>query len=482
MSDQTNIQASQAAEARLAVRSYTDTFYRERGRRPGVYIQTFGCQQNEADSERLAGLASDMGYEYTADPNAAELIIFNTCAVREHAELKALSLTGQLKHQKAKNPDLIVCICGCMVAQEHRLNEIKNRYPYVDFLFGTASPQQFPVYLRHALEKKGRAFYPDPEGDYPVLEDLPVLRESSFRAWVSIMYGCNNFCTYCVVPYVRGRERSREPEAILKEIRQLAAEGYKEITLLGQNVNSYGKGREDGYDFADLLEDICRIPGDYWIRFMTSHPKDASDKLIDTIARHSGENARPRIAKAFHLPLQSGSDRILKCMNRRYTAQAYEALTRRLREKVPDIALSTDIIVGFPTETEEDFEETLRMLKKIRYDAFFSFIYSKRKGTPAAEMKEQVPEEIKSERFRRLLDVQNTISHEKNQAYVGKDIRVLVEGYSKNDPERMTGRNEQNRLVHFPRAGEDIIGTFQTVHVTEADTYTLSGELVPSQA
>ncbi len=478
MSQQKNIPPSDAAEAIRSVLDYTDSFRLQKGRSPGVYIQTFGCQQNEADSERLAGLAAEMGYEYTDDPDAAELIIFNTCAVREHAELKALSLTGQLKHKKAANPELIVCICGCMVAQEHRLNEIKNRYPYVDFLFGTASPQQFPVYLSQALKKSGRAFYPDPEdGAYPVPEGLPVRRESSFRAWVSIMYGCNNFCTYCVVPYVRGRERSREPAEILSEIRQLAAEGYKEITLLGQNVNSYGKDRADGYDFADLLEDICRIPGDYWIRFMTSHPKDASDKLIDVIARHSGEDSKPKIAKAFHLPLQAGSDRVLKRMNRRYTAEAYEALTRRLRDRVPGIALSTDIIVGFPQETEEDFEETLRMLEKIRYDAFFSFIYSKRKGTPAAEMEGQVPEEVKSERFRRLLAVQNAISHEKNQAYIGTDIRVLVEGYSKNDPDRMTGRNEQNRLVHFPKGEESIIGTFQTVHITGADTYTLSGRL-----
>ena len=456
------------------VRAQSDAFAAATGRRPGYYIRTFGCQQNEADSERFAGMLETLGYRRADAPEAAELILYNTCAVREHAELKALSLTGQLKHLKAENPHLLIAVCGCMVAQEHRLNDIKNRYPYVDFLFGTGSPEKFPSYLADALCRRKRAFYPDEE--YGIAEGLPVRRESTFKAWVSVMYGCNNFCTYCVVPYVRGRERSRRREDILAEVRELVASGCREITLLGQNVNSYGKGLYEDYGFAELLEDICRIEGDYWIRFMTSHPKDASRKLIDVIAAHSADGCRPKIVKQFHLPLQSGSDRVLKAMNRHYDREAYRSLMRYLKEKIPDIALSTDIIVGFPTETEEDFADTLSMLEEVRYDAFFSFIYSIRKGTPAAAMV-QVPEEVKSERFARLLQTQNRISREKNEEYVGSVERVLVEGRSKTAPTMLTGRNEKNRLVHF--RGEDaLISTFASVRVLSADTYCLTGEMV----
>ncbi|MBE6636209.1 MAG: tRNA (N6-isopentenyl adenosine(37)-C2)-methylthiotransferase MiaB [Ruminococcaceae bacterium] len=456
------------------VRRFTAAFAEAKGHRPGVYVRTFGCQQNEADSERYVGMAEALGYEWVPEPEQADLILYNTCAVREHAELKALSLTGQLKHLKAQNPNRILAICGCMVAQEHRLNDIKNRYPYVDFLFGTGSPEKFPAYLARALTKKGRGFYPDLS--YGITEGLPIRRESRFKAWVSIMYGCNNFCTYCVVPYVRGRERSREREAILDEIRALVADGCREITLLGQNVNSYGKGLYEDYGFAELLLDICRIEGDYWIRFMTSHPKDASHKLIDVIAAHSGDDCRPKIVKQFHLPLQSGSDRILKTMNRHYDSASYLSLIEYMKKAIPDIALSTDIIVGFPTETEAEFEDTLRMLETVRYDAFFSFIYSIRRGTPAESM-EQVPEDIKRARFARLLETQNRISREKNEDYLGKTERVLVEGRSKTDPNMLTGRNEKNRLVHF--VGEDaLIGCFASVRILAADTYCLTGELV----
>ena len=464
---------SQACEFVL---EYTANFNKIHGYKPRVYIRTFGCQQNEADSERLAGMALFLGYEYTENEREAELIIFNTCAVREHAELKALSLTGEIKHIKAKNPDLVVCVCGCMVAQEHRLNDIKNRYPYVDFLFGTRTSEKLPEYLAKAIKTKKRAFYPDTDKCPEIVEGLPVRRESSFKAWVSIMYGCNNFCTYCVVPYVRGRERSRKREEILSEIKELVDGGCKEITLLGQNVNSYGKGLYDEYDFADLLKDICKIKGDYWIRFMTSHPKDASTKLIDVMAENSKENSMPRIVRQFHLPLQAGSDRVLRAMNRRYDSESYLKLIDYMREKMPDIALSTDIIVGFPTETEEEFCDTLRMLEKIRYDAFFSFIYSVRKGTPAAEM-EQIPENIKSERFKRLLDVQNKISLEKNLEYIGKTERVLVEGRSKTNTNMLTGRNQKNRLIHF--SGDDsLAGSFADVRIISADTYSLIGEII----
>ncbi len=457
------------------VRACCEAYAEAHGKRPAVHIRTFGCQQNEADSERMAGIAESLGYVYTDAAEEASLILYNTCAVREHAELKALSLTGQLKHLKTKNPHLLIGICGCMVAQEHRLDDIKNKYPYVDFLFGTASMEKLPLYLATALKVGKRAFYPDEIYDIP--EGLPVRRESTFKAWVSIMYGCNNFCTYCVVPYVRGRERSRRRECILEEIRGLVRDGVREITLLGQNVNSYGKGLYQDYGFAELLEDICRIEGDYWIRFMTSHPKDASHKLIDIIAAHSGEGCHPKIVKQFHLPLQSGSDRILKAMNRHYDREAYRSLMTYMKTKIPDIALSTDIIVGFPTETEEDFADTLSMLEEMRYDAFFSFIYSIRRGTPAEKM-EQVPETVKSQRFARMLELQNRISREKNQEYVGLTERVLVEGTSKTDATLLTGRNEKNRLVHF--AGDPaLIGSFAQVRILSADTYCLTGERIP---
>ena len=456
------------------VRAYTDTFKKEKGYAPRVCVRTFGCQQNEADSEKYVGMAVALGYEYSSCEEEAELVLYNTCAVREHAELKALSITGQLKHLKSKNPDMIVGICGCMVAQEHRLNDIKNKYPYVNFLFGTGSHEKFPIYLYKAIKTRKRAFYPDTE--YGIAENMPSRRESSFKAWVSVMYGCNNFCTYCVVPYVRGRERSRRKEDILDEIRSLVASGCKEITLLGQNVNSYGKGMYENYGFAQLLSDICEIKGDYWIRFMTSHPKDASKELIDVIAKNCAEECKPKIVKQFHLPLQSGSSEILKKMNRHYDREAYMSLMSYMKEKIPDIALSTDIIVGFPTETEEDFSQTLSALAEVRYDAFFSFIYSIRKGTPAEKM-EQVPENIKKERFARLLDTQNRISNEKNRAYIGKTERVLVEGVSKTDSSMLTGRNEKNRLVHF-KGGNSLIGSFAYVKIVSSDTYCLTGELL----
>ena len=456
------------------VKEYTEKYRIVNGERPGVFVRTFGCQQNEADSEVLAGIAEELGYRKTDKEHDAKLIIFNTCAVREHAELKALSVTGQLKHLKNSDPGVIIAVCGCMVAQEHRLNTIKNSYPYVDILFGTASHSRFPEYLAKIIGERGRVFSPDDA--YDIEEGLPVRRDSDFKAWVSIMYGCNNFCTYCVVPYVRGRERSRRREDILNEVKALVNDGVKEITLLGQNVNSYGKTLYNDYDFADLLSDICKIPGDYIIRFMTSHPKDATKKLIDVIAENSKDDSRPRIARSFHLPLQSGSDVILKKMNRNYTTEKYLSLVSYMREKIPDIAISTDIIVGFPTESEEDFENTLEMLKKVRYDAFFSFIYSVRKGTPAEKM-EQVPDEVKSARFARMLEVQNAISLEKNTAYIGKTERVLVEGISKTDPGMLTGRNDKNRLIHFI-GGDDLIGGFADVLITHADTYCLTGELV----
>lgn len=428
-------------------------------------IQTYGCQQNEADSERLAGMCEEMGYSFTDDPSKADLILVNTCAVREHAELKALSITGQFKHLKEKKPSLIIAMCGCMVTQEHRLNDVKQKYPYVDFLFGTGMLWKFPEIMYEAMTSNRRHFYEN-EDDGNIAEGLPVRRESNFKGWVSIMYGCNNFCTYCVVPYVRGRERSRRREDVLKEVRELVESGCREITLLGQNVNSYS----GGCDFADLLAEICEIEGEFIVRFMTSHPKDVSHKLIDTMANN------PKIARQFHLPLQSGSNRVLNAMNRRYTAESYIENVRYMREKMPDIALSTDIIVGFPTETDDEFEETLNVLREVRYDSIFSFIYSIRKGTKAADMEGQISDEVKKERFARLLDTQNQISYEKNQSYVGKVIDVLVEGRSKTDDSKLTGRGERGRLVHF--VGDDsLIGRHVNVKIVKAETYALYGEL-----
>ncbi len=440
------------------------------GRQLYVYIETFGCQQNEADSQRLCGMAAEMGYTPTGDPVLADLILINTCAVREHAELKALSITGQFKHLKEKKPSLQIGICGCMVSQEHRKEDVRRKYPYVNFLFGTSMLWRFPQILWEALHAKRRTFHLDIGDPGNIAEGLPIHRDSPHKAWVSIMYGCNNFCTYCVVPYVRGRERSRRPECVLEEVRTLAAAGYREITLLGQNVNSYGKDLEGSYDFADLLTDICKIEGDFQVRFMTSHPKDASEKLIDVMA---GEE---KIAKAFHLPLQSGSDNILRAMNRVYDRARYLHLVDYMRQKMPNIAITTDIIVGFPGETEEDFEGTLDMLRRVRYDNIYSFLYSPRKGTPAAEMP-PVPQEVKAERFQRLLDTQYEIAAATVAALVGSVQEVLVEGISKTDGSRLTGRTAQNRLVHF-EGDEALIGKAAKIRISRAEPHALFGELV----
>ncbi len=441
-------------------------------KQPKSYVLTFGCQQNEADSERIAGMTEQMGYTVINEPEDADLIVINTCAVREHAELRALSITGQFKHLKAKNPSLKIGICGCMVTQDHRKEDIKHKYPYVDFLFGTNMLYRFPEILFESFRQKKRLFYFDHDSSN-ISEGLPVKRVHNFKAFVSVMYGCNNFCSYCVVPFVRGRERSRKPEDILSEIKELAEKGYSEFTLLGQNVNSYGKDLDIDYDFSDLLTDICKIEGEFWVRFMTSHPKDASKKLIDTMARES------KIAKHLHLPFQSGDNRILSVMNRKYTKESYLELINYAKEKMPGIGLTSDVIVGFPTETEEEFEGTLDMLRAVEFDSLFSFIYSPRKDTPAAKMDGQIPDEIKKARFARLLEVQNSISKDLNQEYEGKKIRVLVEGKSKTDCGKYTGRNEKNRLVHFD-AEDSLVGRFVDVYVDKADTFAMYGSIVNS--
>jgi len=452
------------------MQAVTARIQKEKGEKPKVYVLTFGCQQNEADSEYLAGMAVEMGYEKTDKAEDADLIVINTCAVREHAELKALSITGQFKHLKAKNRSLKIGICGCMVTQEHRKEDIKHKYPYVDFLFGTNMLWRFAEILSASFEKNKRMFWFEHESAN-IWEGLPVKRESGFKAWISVMYGCNNFCSYCVVPYVRGRERSRRPEMVLQQIKELVKEGYKEFTLLGQNVNSYGKDLGIDYDFSDLLTDICKIDGDFWVRFMTSHPKDASKKLIDTMAREK------KIVKHLHLPFQAGNDRVLKVMNRKYTVDSYLNLISYAKEKMNDIGLTSDVIVGFPTETEEEFEGTLDLLKKVEFDSIYSFIYSPRKDTPAASMEGQIPDSVKKDRMTRLLAVQNGISKDLNSEYVGKTIKILVEGKSKNDDSKYTGRNEKNRLVHID-GDESLVGKFVDVHIDSATTFDMYGTLV----
>lgn len=438
------------------------------------YVLTFGCQQNEADSEKLYGMCKEMGFTPCDNAEDADIILINTCAIREHAEKKALSYIGQCKHLKVKKPELLVGVCGCMVTQEHRRDTIKFSYPYVDFVFGTSSIHRLPKLVYEKIEKSKRIYCPE-EAEYKVAEGLPIYRNSNYRAWVSIMYGCNNFCTYCIVPYVRGRERSRRPEDIIAEVRDLVEKGYKDITLLGQNVNSYGKDVKDSdgkvYDFADLLADIDKIEGEYLLHFMTSHPKDASRKLIDVMAESK------HIAHQFHLPMQSGSDEILKKMNRHYNTEKYMETVEYIKERIPDVTLTSDIIVGFPSESEEDFADTLNMLRKVEFDMTYSFIYSRRVGTPAAKMEDQIPEDVQGERFKRLIDLQNEIGLKKNKPLEGETLRVLCDGRSKNDENVFCGRTDGNKIVLFDGSDEDT-GKFINIKIKRADTFALYGDKV----
>lgn len=453
----------EAEKAIASVRSFCDDA-EARGKRPSAFIVTFGCQQNEADSEKIRGMTDSMGYDRAARAEDADLILLNTCAIREHAELKALSVIGSYKHVKEKDPSVVIGVLGCMTAEAHRVEQLKTRYPYVSFTLEPAALHKLPETLASVLQKKKRSFAlgaPD-----IVVEGIPTVRTERHRAWLSIMYGCNNFCSYCIVPYVRGRERSRKSEDVIAEMRALVASGAKDITLLGQNVNSY---RSD-IDFPTLVERLDEIEGDYVLRFMTSHPKDVSDRLIEVlgVAKHAECH--------FHLPLQSGSDRILREMNRHYTIERYLSVVEKLRKSVPDIALTSDIIVGFPGETEEDFEQTLAILKTVRFDSIYSFIYSPRKGTPAAEKENAVPAAVQSERFSRLLALQADIAHEKNLPYVGRDVRVLIDGVSKNDETVYSGRTDSGKLVHVKAEPSDV-GQFKTVHIDKAESFALFGTI-----
>ena len=438
--------------------------------RPLAFVDTYGCQQNEADSERIRGYLEKMGFGFTASEEEARIIVINTCAIREHAEQRVFGNVGALVHVKRRHPDTLICLCGCMAQQPHVAKKIRESYRHVDLVFGPHALWRFPEMVHTLLTQRGRTFSVDDEAG-SIAEGIPVVRQDNIKAWVSIMYGCNNFCSYCIVPYVRGRERSRRPEDILAEVRQLAEEGYKDITLLGQNVNSYGKDLAEPLDFADLLERVNNLPGDFLIRFMTSHPKDATQKLFETMAKCE------KVAPVLHLPFQAGNDRILKVMNRRHTRAEYLEKIRALRALVPDITLTSDIIVGFPGETTEEFEDTLRVLEEVRFDALFTFIFSPRQGTPAAEMDDPMPREEKLANFNRLTALQDAISEEKHAAYVGKTVRCLLDGLSDDQRYDLTARTPGNRLVRVvgdPAA----LGQFRDVKITGANKWSLFGELV----
>ncbi len=429
-------------------------------------VITFGCQQNENDSERILGALSLCGYEITDDPDEAQMIIINTCAIREHAEIRALSEAGQFKGRKEKDRSIKIGLCGCMAQQSHRREQIYKSYPYVDFVFGTDMHHRVPEIVKAALSSKKRvSFVTDlPHNEFGVIsEGMPVCREHKYKAWIPVMYGCDNFCTYCVVPYARGRERSRKRESVVAEVKSLVESGYKDITLLGQNVNSYN----GGCDFATLLNDCASLGGEYRVRFMTSHPKDASSSLIDAIAGNDN------IAKHFHLPVQSGSSRVLKLMNRKYSREQYLEKAFEIKQKNPEISITTDIICGFPTETDEDFADTMSLVKQVGFDMIYTFIYSPRPGTVAAKMEGQIPREISNERFKALSDMQNDIAQGLNDKFIGKTVRVLSDGFNKNGIP--CGRSTHNKIVTFDKPIPE--GEFVDVVIETAGAYMLGGKI-----
>ena len=446
--------------------NHIHAFWHEQNITPLAYVETYGCQQNEADSERIRGLLSQCGYAMTDCAEGADVVVMNTCAIREHAEQRVFGNLGALTHTKRRHPRQKIFLCGCMAGQPHVVERIKKSFPHVDGVFSTHHLWRFPEILKRVLFVGKRTYFTEDETG-SIAEGLPQLRDNGLKAWVSIMYGCNNFCTYCIVPYVRGRERSRKSEDILRECRELIASGVREITLLGQNVNSYGKDLDEGLDFSDLLSKIAAIEGDFWIRFMTSHPRDAGKKLFDTMAAH------PKIAKQLHLPFQSGSSRVLKAMNRHYDRPHYLSLIDYAKEVMPSLVLTSDVIVGFPGETEAEFEETLSLIETVRYDALFTFIFSPRQGTPAASMDDPTPKEEKNRRFDRLCALQNSISEQIHEAYVGKTVRCLVDG---TDKDLLTARTEGGRLVRFP--GDPAwIGQFMDIKITGSNTWSLTGNI-----
>ena len=442
---------------------------RKRGDKPVAYIHTYGCQQNVADGERIKGMLSAAGFVFSDKADDADFILFNTCAVREHAEDRIFGNVGALKSLKRKHPDILIALCGCMMEQEHIANKMYKSFPYVGLVFGTHALHQFPELMYRALSKGKRVYVRDND-DTLIHEGIPVKRDQTFKGWLPIMYGCDNFCTYCIVPYVRGRERSREKEIILKEAKEMITSGYKDITLLGQNVNSYGKHLKEKTSFAELLKEIDSFDGDYWLRFMTSHPKDCTKELIDTIAQSK------HVSKHLHLPFQSGSDRILKEMNRHYDRKKYLEIVNYAKEKIPDVSLTSDIIVGFPGETYEDFKETLSLIREVEFTSLFTFIYSPRVGTPAAEMDDPISAEEKSKWFRELLDVQEEIASKRCSSMVGTTQKVLVE--SEKGKDNILNCRTSGNIVVEAVGNKDLIGTFQNVEVTSAGNWILKGKII----
>ena len=466
MNTKTTVISQEQLEGQFGYCDKIASHWAQMGITPTAYVETYGCQQNEADSEKLRGYLSQCGYAIGTTAEGADVVIMNTCAIREHAEQRVFGNLGALTHTKRRHPGQKIFLCGCMAGEEKVSKRVRESYPHVDGVFSTHHLWQFPEILYSVLTTGKRVFYVQDEPG-SIAEGIPQVRDSGLKAWVSIMYGCNNFCTYCIVPYVRGRERSRQPEYILEECRRLIENGAKEITLLGQNVNSYGKDLGIGMDFADLLARIAQLPGDFLIRFMTSHPRDASQKLFDTMARY------PKIAKQLHLPFQSGSSRVLKAMNRHYDRETYLEKVNYAKSVMPQLVLTSDVIVGFPGETEEEFEETVSLIQQVHYDSLFTFIFSPRVGTPAAGMDDPTPKAEKSRRFDRLCAVQNAISEEIHTGYIGRELRCLVDG---REGEKLTARTEGGRLVRF--AGEDaLIGSFRMLKITGATTWSLVGEL-----
>ena len=467
MNTKTTVISQAALTDQFACCDKIAAYWLAQGRTPLAYVETYGCQQNEADSEKLRGYLAQSGYAIAPEAEGADVVIMNTCAIREHAEQRVFGNLGALTHTKRRHPEQKIFLCGCMAGETKVSDRIKASYPHVDGVFSTHHLWQVPEILWNVLNKKKRQFYIADEAG-SIAEGIPQVRDSSLKTWVSIMYGCNNFCTYCIVPYVRGRERSRKPEDILAECQAVIESGAKEITLLGQNVNSYGKDLDCGMDFADLLAQIAQLPGDFLIRFMTSHPRDAFEKLFDTMAKY------PKIAKQLHLPFQSGSSRVLKAMNRHYDRETYLKKVSYAKSVMPDLVLTSDVIVGFPGETEEEFEETISLIQQVHYDALFTFIFSPRPGTPAAAMEDPTPKEEKNRRFDKLCAVQNSISEEIHSRYIGKSLRCLVDG---KDKDLLTARTEGGRLVRF--TGPDcLIGTYQHLTITGATTWSLTGQLV----
>ena len=435
-------------------------------------IITFGCQMNEHDSETIAGMLEEEGCRQVLTKEESDITIINTCSIRENADKRFFGTLGQLKKIKEKNPSYMACVCGCMMQQQHVIDTIHEKYPWVDIIFGTHNIDRFPELLERAYMEQASVMEVLSDTSH-IAEGLPAKRLYQHKSFVNIMYGCNNFCTYCIVPYTRGREKSRAPEDILQEIEILVKDGVREVTLLGQNVNSYKGEDAEGrrWDFADLIYRINAIDGLQRIRFMTSHPKDLSDKLIQAYVDCD------KLCNYIHLPVQSGSSRVLKRMNRRYDRQRYLDLVQRLRRAVPEITISTDIIVGFPGETEEDFEDTLDLVNQVQYDSAFTFLYSVRKGTPAEKFEDQIPEDVKHARFERLVEAVNEASSKKNAAYVGRIEKVLAEGVSKKNEATLTGRTEGFKLVDFA-GNRDLIGQMVDVEITEGKTFSLSGKIV----